>query len=272
MRLLSPDRARPGRERSTCAAGAKVFRACLVGASSDVARGGAIQERCERDFLKHLPRARLRAYNSALDACARRYARRGGIDATIGPRCLRCRSCRAVFGRVGRALYGPKQFKAVTSAILGAARADRLGRRFGVCVAALPKTRYPPRSGGTNTWQLRVVQEWASAEPAASPTLKSVVEVAAARKLLEVACMGERDPERLRKAARSEGTFSTPVENACGHDRAGPDLFKERSTCPSRVKHPESTGCAQARQSEPPCFLPSPPAFQVARLLPSSRL
>src|SRR5215204_2023896 len=36
----------------TCAAGAKVFRACLVGASSDVARGGAIQERCERDFLK----------------------------------------------------------------------------------------------------------------------------------------------------------------------------------------------------------------------------
>jgi len=45
----------------TCAAGAKVFRACLVGTSSDVARGGAIQERCERDFLKHLPRARLRA-------------------------------------------------------------------------------------------------------------------------------------------------------------------------------------------------------------------
>ena len=62
----------------TCAAGAKVFRACLVGASSDVARGGAIQERCERDFLKHLPRARLRAYNSALDACARKYGRREG--------------------------------------------------------------------------------------------------------------------------------------------------------------------------------------------------
>ncbi len=40
------------------------------------ARGGAIQERCERDFLKHLPRARLRAYNSALDACARKYGRR----------------------------------------------------------------------------------------------------------------------------------------------------------------------------------------------------
>ena len=62
----------------TCAAGAKVFRACLVGASSDVARGGAVQERCERDFLKRLPRARLRAYNSALDACARKYARMEG--------------------------------------------------------------------------------------------------------------------------------------------------------------------------------------------------
>jgi len=43
-----------------------------------MSRGGAVQERCERDFLKRLPRARLRAYNSALDACARKYARMEG--------------------------------------------------------------------------------------------------------------------------------------------------------------------------------------------------
>jgi len=65
-------------------------------------------------------------------------------------------------------------------------------------------------------------QEWAAAEPAASPVLKAIVEVAVARKLLDLASMGERDPERLRKAALSRVTFITPVENACGNDRAGP--------------------------------------------------
>ncbi|MFL5078336.1 MAG: hypothetical protein ACJ8DU_00135 [Microvirga sp.] len=70
--------------------------------------------------------------------------------------------------------------------------------------------------------QSSAIQEWAAAEPAASPMLKAIMEVAVARKLLDLASMGERDPERLRKAAVSEVMFSTPVENACGNDRVGP--------------------------------------------------
>jgi hypothetical protein len=74
--------------------------------------------------------------------------------------------------------------------------------------------------------QTSALQEWAVAEPAASPMLKAVVEVAVARKLLDLASLGERDPERLRKAALSEVMFSTAVENACGNDRAGPVASK----------------------------------------------
>ena len=66
------------------------------------------------------------------------------------------------------------------------------------------------------------LEEWGAAEPAASPMLKAIVEVAVARKLLDLASMGERDPERLRKAALSQVAFFTPVENACGNDRVGP--------------------------------------------------
>jgi hypothetical protein len=117
-------------------------------------------------------------------------------------------------------------------------------RRFGVCVAAVP-THYPPGSGllpgGTShlttgmfshftpqtvalltSVQDSALEQWAAAEPAASPMLKAIVEVAIARKLLDLASMGERDPERLRKAALSQVAFITPVENACGNDRAGP--------------------------------------------------
>src|SRR5829696_10269596 len=82
--------------------------------------------------------------------------------------------------------------------------------------------------------QTSALQEWAAAEPAASPMLKAVVEVAVARKLLDLASLGERDPERLRKAALSEVIFTTPVENACGNDRAGP--ISSRSVHPA---HPE---------------------------------
>jgi hypothetical protein len=49
------------------------------------------------------------------------------------------------------------------------------------------------------------------------PDAGAVVEVAVARKLLDLASNGERDPERLRKAALSEATFSIAVENACGN-------------------------------------------------------
>ena len=70
--------------------------------------------------------------------------------------------------------------------------------------------------------QNSALEEWVAAEPAASPALKAIVEVAVARQLLDLASMGERDPERLRKAALSQVAFITPVENACGNDRAGP--------------------------------------------------
>ena len=62
----------------TCAASAKVFGACLLGASGDVARGGMVQERCERDFLHRLSADRRRAYKAALAACGRKYARQSG--------------------------------------------------------------------------------------------------------------------------------------------------------------------------------------------------
>jgi len=116
--------------------------------------------------------------------------------------------------------------------------------RFGVCVAALLKriTRWavaparrdqhlatgvfshftPDTVALLTSVQTSALQEWAAAEPGASPMLKAVVEVAVARKLLDLASMGERDPERSRKAALSEVTFSTAAENACGNDRAGP--------------------------------------------------
>ena len=71
------------------------------------------------------------------------------------------------------------------------------------------------------------LEGWVAAEPAASPALKAIVGVAVARKLLDLASMGERDPERLRKAALSRVPFITPVENACGNDPAGP--FSARS-------------------------------------------
>src|SRR4051812_33438934 len=43
--------------------------------------------------------------------------------------------------------------------------------------------------------QKAALEEWAVLEPAAAPMLKAVVEVAVARKLLDVASTGERDPE-----------------------------------------------------------------------------
>jgi hypothetical protein len=116
--------------------------------------------------------------------------------------------------------------------------------RFGVCVAALPKRitdgQWPPARRDQHlatavfshftpdtvalltSVQKVALEEWAILEPAAAPMLKAAVEVAVARKLLDVASTGERDPERLKKAALSEVTFSTAVENACGNDRAGP--------------------------------------------------
>jgi hypothetical protein len=117
-------------------------------------------------------------------------------------------------------------------------------RRFDVCVAALPNAlpagEWPParrdqhlKTGMFSHFtpetvalltsvQDSALEGWVAAEPAASPALKAIVGVAVARKLLDLASMGERDPERLRKAAISRLPFITPVENACGNDPAVP--------------------------------------------------
>src|SRR3954462_4672002 len=96
------------------------------------------------------------------------------------------------------------------------------------CLRSRPaEAHYPPGSGplpgGTHTWQQacsvtspptpwhclqaskkRRLRNGPVLEPATAPMLKAVVEVAVARKLLDVASTGERDPERLMKAALSE--------------------------------------------------------------------
>ena len=105
-------------------------------------------------------------------------------------------------------------------------------RRFGVCVAALPNAlpagQWPPARRDQHlttgmfshftpetvalltSVQNSALEEWAAAEPAASPMLKAIVGVAVARKLLDLASMGERDPERLRKAALSRSNVHHP--------------------------------------------------------------
>jgi hypothetical protein len=81
----------------TCAAGAKVFRACLVGASSDVARGGAIQE----TLRAGLPRppappsaARLQLGVGRVRAQIRPQR---WLDVSFGGGRMRCQCRRAVF-------------------------------------------------------------------------------------------------------------------------------------------------------------------------------
>ncbi len=81
----------------TCAAGAKVLRACLVGASSDVARGGAIQE----TLRAGLPRppappsaARLQLGVGRVRAQIRPQR---WLDVSFGGGRMRCQCRRAVF-------------------------------------------------------------------------------------------------------------------------------------------------------------------------------
>jgi hypothetical protein len=59
------------------------------------------------------------------------------------------------------------------------------------------------------TVQKAAMQEWEATEPDATPMLKALVEVSFARALLDAAASGERDPERLKNAARSEMPFAS---------------------------------------------------------------
>ena len=63
---------------SSCAAAVKIFRACALGASGDVARGALVQQRCERDFLARLSAPERQSYKAAVAACWRKYGRREG--------------------------------------------------------------------------------------------------------------------------------------------------------------------------------------------------
>jgi hypothetical protein len=62
----------------TCSAALELFSACAMGGSSDAQLGGSVVERCERDFLGTLSKARKRAYQAEQKRCARKYSRQEG--------------------------------------------------------------------------------------------------------------------------------------------------------------------------------------------------
>ena len=66
------------RNAPSCDKSLEVFRLCGAGASSDVALGGIVTERCEADFLKRLSRRERRAYANAQNRCERKYRHETG--------------------------------------------------------------------------------------------------------------------------------------------------------------------------------------------------
>jgi len=61
-----------------CKAADKIARSCAFGASGDTQTAGAVQEKCEKDFLPGLNAAQAKAYRSKIKACATKYAKRSG--------------------------------------------------------------------------------------------------------------------------------------------------------------------------------------------------
>ena len=61
--------------------------------------------------------------------------------------------------------------------------------------------------------QKAALQEWEATEPDVTPLLKGFAEVSFARALLDAAASGERDPERLKDAARSEMAFASSARS-----------------------------------------------------------
>jgi hypothetical protein len=62
----------------SCKDANQIAKACAFGSSGDVQTAGAVQTRCEADFLPTLKRAQARAYRAKIRGCARRYANRSG--------------------------------------------------------------------------------------------------------------------------------------------------------------------------------------------------
>ena len=56
--------------------------------------------------------------------------------------------------------------------------------------------------------QRTAIEEWAAAEPDASPTLRALAEIQIARAILEAASAGERDRAKLKQAALTEISFA----------------------------------------------------------------
>jgi hypothetical protein len=55
--------------------------------------------------------------------------------------------------------------------------------------------------------QRAAIQEWAAAEPDASPMIRALAETQIARAILEAASAGERDRGKLKQAALTETSF-----------------------------------------------------------------
>ena len=66
------------RNAPSCDKALEVFSRCGSGASSDVALGGIVTEKCEADFLKSLSQRERRAYAKAQHRCERKYRNETG--------------------------------------------------------------------------------------------------------------------------------------------------------------------------------------------------
>src|SRR5215475_14874722 len=66
------------RDAPSCDKALEVFRLCGAGASSDVALGGIVTEKCEAEFLSRLNRRERRAYRREQNRCAGKFRHESG--------------------------------------------------------------------------------------------------------------------------------------------------------------------------------------------------
>src|SRR5262245_66230654 len=66
------------RNAATCDKSWEVVRLCGAGASSDVALGGIVTEKCEAEFLSRLNRRERRAYRREQNRCAGKFRHESG--------------------------------------------------------------------------------------------------------------------------------------------------------------------------------------------------
>jgi len=66
------------RDAPTCSRALQLFSHCGMGATSDVAMGGIITDKCEDEFLSRLSRPQRRQYQRDQNRCYRRYRNESG--------------------------------------------------------------------------------------------------------------------------------------------------------------------------------------------------